>query len=378
MDTTRFFNELETLVNTDSGSSYVEGVIRVADILETLYKEAGLHVSRVELDQEKRPFLVATSKSPEELKDKEKPYDILFIGHMDTVFPEGTAEKRPFIIEDGKVKGPGAADMKAGNLMALYLIKELNEEYPEKCFAIANNPDEELGSPYSWERIIEEGKKARYGFDMEPGRITGNFVKERKGCQDYRVYIHGIASHAGNAPDKGASAIKELARWIDLCDELNNSSPGLNVNPGLVSGGTATNVIADYAELGIDVRILDYSQMEMVEKAFDELAKNPRVPGVTSEWKKLSDMPPMKLTPETQHMVDIIMEEGEKLNYTFEFESAGGSSDASFVSGAGTPIVDACGPHGEGLHGDGEYFLYDTVEKRFQLLKKVIKRLLEE
>ena len=378
IDIERYFKELEELVNIDSGSYDVAGLNRMADALVRLYNEEGLFITRRELGERKIPHLVATTHSPQWMEGKEKPWDILFIGHMDTVFPEGTVAERPFKIEDGKVRGPGAADMKAGDLMALYLIKELSQEFPEKCFAIVNNADEELGSPDSGELLIELSKNVKYAFDMEPGRITGNFVKERKGAVEYWVETHGIASHAGNAPEKGAHAIYEMAYWLRCCEELNNSSPGLTVSPGLITGGTASNTIPDYCQIKVDVRIKDPEQKKIVEDAFDELVANPHVKGVTSSYIKFSDMPPMRFTPETAKMVEILSEEAAKMDYKFDFESVGGASDASFVSGGGAPVLDACGPHGEGLHSPDEYFFYDTVEPRYELIANCIRRLLAD
>lgn len=378
IDVKKYLEELETLVNIDSGSNYIDGLNKMADALETLYKAEGLFITRRTLEPEGHPHLVATTHDPATLKGKEKPWDIMFIGHMDTVFPEGTSSERPFTVDGNTVRGPGAADMKAGDLMALYLIKELKKEFPDKCFAMVNNSDEELGSPYSGELLMELSKNAKYAFDMEPGRITGNFVKERKGALEYWVDIHGIASHAGNAPDKGASAINEMANWINLCAKLHKSQPGFTVNVGVANGGTASNVVAEHAHMKIDVRITDYSQIEPLEKAFDELANSPMDSRVTVTWKKYSDMPPMKLNDGTKYMVNILTEEAEKMNYEFDFESAGGASDASFVSGGGTPVIDSCGPHGDGLHSDSEYFLLDTIEPRYQLISNCIRRILSE
>ena len=377
-DTYRYFKELEELVNIDSGSYDVAGLDRAADYLEGLYREEGLFVTRRALGDRRIPHIVATTHDPAGLTGKEKPWDIMFIGHFDTVFPEGTVAERPFSIEDGKVKGPGAADMKAGDLMSLYLIKELRKEFPDKCFAIVNNSDEELGSPDSGDLLVEISGNAKYAFDMEPGRITGNFVKERKGAVEYWVETHGKASHAGNAPEKGAHAIYEMARWLLCCEKLNNSDPGLTVSPGLITGGTASNTIPDYCQIKVDVRIVDPAQKKIVEDAFDELVANPTVKGVTSSYIKYSDMPPMRFTAGTAKMVGILTEEAQKMDYHFDFESAGGASDASFVSGGGTPVLDACGPHGEGLHSAAEYFFYDTVVPRYELIAGCIRRLLAE
>ena len=161
IDIKKYFEELEAFVNIDSGSYDVEGLNRAADMLESLYKEEGLFVTRRVLGERSIPHIVATTHDPAVLAGKEKPWDIMFIGHFDTVFPEGTAAERPFAVAGGKVTGPGAADMKAGDLMALYLIKELRKEFPDKCFAIVNNSDEELGSPDSGDLLIEISGNAK-------------------------------------------------------------------------------------------------------------------------------------------------------------------------------------------------------------------------
>ena len=378
IDLKKYLEELEALVNIDSGSYDVPGLNKMADKLEEMYKADGLFVTRRTLEPEGHPHLVATTHDMKDLEGKDKPWDIMFIGHIDTVFPEGTVAERPFSIDGNKVKGPGAADMKAGDLMALHLIRELRNEFPDKCFAILNNGDEELGSPYSGELLLELAKNAKYALDMEPGRITGNFVHERKGSIEYWVDIKGLASHAGNYPDKGASAIKEAGRWIDCCNKLHKSLPGLTVNIGVLNAGTASNVVPENAHLKIDVRIMDYSQLEVVQAAFDELAAHTGDERVTTVCTKYSDMPPMRFTDEAKMMVDILKEEAAKMNYEFDFESSGGASDASFVSGGGTPIIDACGPHGDNLHNDQEYFLLDTVEKRYDLIANLIRRLLSK
>ncbi|MBO4235934.1 MAG: M20 family metallopeptidase [Firmicutes bacterium] len=378
IDLKKYLDELEVLVNIDSGSYDVEGLNKMADALEEMYKNDGLFVTRRRLEPEGHPHLVAATHDMNELSGIEKPWDIMFIGHIDTVFPAGTASERPFTVDGNNVKGPGAADMKAGDLMALHLIRELRNEFPDKCFAIVNNGDEELGSPYSGELLLELAKNAKYALDMEPGRITGNFVHERKGSLEYWVDIHGLASHAGSYPDKGASSIREAGRWIETCAKLHKSLPGLTVNVGVINGGTASNVVPEHTHMKIDVRIMDYSQAEVVEKAFNELVANPFDERIKTEYIKYSDMPPMKFTDEAKMMVEILKEEAAKMNYEFDFESSGGASDASFVSGGGTPIIDACGPHGDNLHNDKEYFLLDTVEKRYTLIANLIRRLLSK
>lgn len=376
-DEKRFFQELEQLVNIDSGSYDIPGLEKVADELTRMYRELGMFVDRMELGESHRPHIFACTKDPASLTG-ERPIDILFIGHFDTVFPEGTVAQRPYSTDGNRAYGPGVADMKSGDLLAIHLLKELIEKYPDAVFAVSNNSDEELGSPDSGEFLKELASKAKYGFDMEPGRETGNFVYERKGCCEYWVDIEGISSHAGIAPDKGASAVQEMARWIRDLEKMHKTEPGRTLCVGIAQGGTASNVVPDHAHMKLDLRYMDEGQRDRTEAFLDELVATPYIPRTKAGWIRFSEFPPMRLIPETQHMADILKEEAEKMGYAIGFESSAGASDASLVSAGGTPIIDACGGHGGGAHGVGEYLEIETVAKRYQLLMATIGRLVEE
>ena len=160
-------------------------------------------------------------------KDVEKPYDVMFVGHFDTVFEPGTAAERPFSIEGDRAMGPGVADMKGGLLLAFYLTMELKERYPDMNILIVNNGDEEGGSPASGRSLTDISKKARYAFVMEPGRINGGFVRSRKGVEEIRIRFRGKAAHAGIEPEKGVNAITEAAMWIPKLHKLNDPEKGI-------------------------------------------------------------------------------------------------------------------------------------------------------
>jgi len=373
-----FLKDVEKIVNVDSGSFDMDGLKEVAAVITDMYKEAGLYASCELRGEGKRPFITATTKDPATFEGKEKPVDIMFFGHFDTVFPQGTVAERPFATDGEKAYGPGAADMKAGIVMGLYLTKALREKYPDISIALVNNGDEEISSIDSVDSLVEFSKKARYAFDMEPGRISGNFVKCRKGGGEYFVKCYGKASHAGNAPQKGASAIREAGRCITEMMALNDYEAGITVNVGLIKGGTASNTIADYCEMILDVRFWTDEQRQQVERDLQAIADSPVTEGVKVEFTFISGVPPMLEIPETEKMVKIMEEEAAKLDLHFGFEKSGGMSDASFVSKAGVPVIDACGPCGDFLHSEKEYFVLDTIEERFALLFNTAERLLEE
>lgn len=373
-----YLKDVEKLVNIDSGSNDMEGVKKVADVIAQMYREAGLYTSVDLRGEGNRPFITAVTKDPATFGEQEKPVDIMFFGHFDTVFPEGTAAKRPFSTDGEKAYGPGAADMKAGIVMGLYLTKALREKFPDITIALVNNGDEEIGSIDSVDSLVEFAEKAKYAFDMEPGRISGNFVKCRKGGGEYAVRCYGRAAHAGNAPQKGASAIREAARCVTEMMALNDFDAGITVNAGVIKGGTASNTIADYCEVILDVRYWTMDQCAQVEKDLQAIVDSPATEGVRVEMELLSAMPPMLEIPETQKLVEIMEEESAKLGLKFGFEKAGGLSDASFVSKAGVPVIDACGPCGDMLHSDDEYFLLHTIEERYELLLHTAERLMAE
>lgn len=381
----KFLQELEEAVNIDSGSHDIAGLNNVADWFEKKYKDTGFFVRRLSLPDFEgrgdRPYIIAATADISEYLDAppadEKPIDILFFGHIDTVYPEGTASERPFRIEGDRAYGPGAADMKAGDLLSCYIISELRERYPDKIFAIANNGDEELGSVDSEPTLAKVAGLAKYAFCMEPGRISGNMVKARKDVAELEVIFHGISSHAGNSPQKGASAISEMAHFITEVEKLNDFEKGLTVSAGVCEGGSAVNVISDIASTRLDIRYWKKEDGEALMEKIYRILDNPVNDRVSIERRIISDMPPMELTPGTQLLVELVSKQAEKLGQTVGFESSAGGSDASYVSGTGLPVLDACGPCGDFLHNEKEYLVISSIKERFDLITGTCIDLLE-
>ena len=374
-DENEFLKDLETLVNIDSGSHDIEGLNRVAAFLKEKYEKAGLQTEATGEGAEGRPFLSAFSGNG--AREKDEKIDLLLIGHIDTVFPRGTAEKRPFRIEGRRAFGPGVADMKSGVLLAFYLTRALMERYPHMKICIANNSDEEIGTGDCQLRLEELAARSRFCMDMEPGRLGGNFVARRKGAADYRIQFHGAAAHAGNEPEKGASAIREMACWITQSARIHGMEDGITVNVGLVRGGTASNVVPDSAEATVDVRYFTMEQLEKVDQAFRRLAETPSIPGVRISVERLNQSPPMGVNGDSRRWMEILTEEAKKLGQEIQFLSVGGSSDANLISLTGIPVLDGCGPVGDGYHSEKEYILLDTAEQRFTLLLQTVSRMME-
>ena len=364
-----FLKDLEYLVNIDSGTKDAEGVTKVADYLTKKYEEAGLTVKQYVFDPALGPCVEA--RNHPECED----IDLLLIGHMDTVFQKGTATVRPYREEDGKAYGPGVADMKSGDLLALALVEELKEAGVDLKICIANNPDEEIGSPSADQWLLDLGKKSKYCFDFEPGRAGGDFVKTRKGVMHMSITMEGIASHAGINPRGGASAILEMAKWACHFDEMKDYMGGTTVNFGVIKGGTVYNMVPNHCECGVDFRFDTLADLEKIKAEFDRLAEHPYDPRIKVNMVTHGMTPPMTTNENSLKLMDLMVEEGEKLGQSFKFVGTGGGSDASRISAAGAATMDACGPIGYLTHNEGEYILLDSIEERLQLLFNVCVRL---
>lgn len=361
-----FLSELRTLVSIDSGSGDQEGIARVAAVLAEQFRQAGYHGGTVDFHGAAGCGLEMRNFDGEDI-------DLLLLGHMDTVFPRGTAEQRPFRVEDGIARGPGVADMKAGLAAALFLARALRGTPLRICAAF--NGSEETGSVHSegWLRALSE--KSRYCLLFEPGRPGNVFVKERKGIAEYTVRFQGIAAHSGVEPEKGASAVAEMARWITELSAMSDYAAGLSVNVGVVSGGQATNMVPDQAELKMEVRFLDPAHSQRVRDRLRALEENPFDGRVKARVEEISGCPPMRCNAGTEEMIGHLEALCREQGLAVDFIRTGGSSDANFVSAAGAAVLDGCGPIGANLHSEREYLEVDSIPMRLELMYRLVLRL---
>lgn len=367
-----YLKELEYLVNFDSGSRIPEGTAKVADYFEEKFKNVGWSVERHHISDEVGPCLEITNGSRDH-------YDILLIGHMDTVFPRGTAAQRPMRVEGNKVYGPGANDMKASLLSAYYGLMELQEQgkLEGSSICLLMNSDEELSSIYSRPLIEKIAQKSSYAIILEPARKGGEMVKQRRGVARYKLHGTGIAAHAGVNPQDGSSAINELAHWILALHGKNNWDKGTSVNVGIVSGGTGPNTIAPHSYGEVDVRFTDMSEIEGIEALMKEMEANPKTPG-GARIKTTGGVtrPPMNPTDKTLALCDDITRLSGEIGVSFKWIATGGGSDASFTAAHGVTTVDGFGPVGGDAHTEGEYLLIDTIEPRLRLLQVTLDHIL--
>ena len=368
----KFLIDLETIVNIDSGSGYVPGLEAVGAFFKERFQKIGWMTTNHSFDGGKVPCLEVANKS---LSEEDNTFDLLFIGHMDTVFAQGTVAARPFARDGKRAYGPGVVDMKGGLVTMLHIAEILQQTgvAEEIGIAMAFNSDEEIGSRGSRPWYESLATKSRCVFVFEPWRTTGERVLQRKGGGNFDVICHGKAAHAGVAPEDGANAVIELAHQILAIKELNRSDRGTSVNVTVVSGGTADNVIPDYARAGVDVRIADLKEGQRIEDSFQTLGRNVHTPGVRVEAIGGINRPPMAPSEKTKQLWDQISDIGQAIGLDMSLTSTGGCSDGNYTAALGIPTIDAMGVRGGCAHSEDEYIELDSIVPNLHLMCKIVK-----
>ena len=368
----RFISDLETVVNIDSGSHYAEGLNRVVAFFQGRFDQIGWKTTRHAFDGGKVPCLEVSNRP---LDQDGGACDLMFIGHMDTVFKRGTAASRPFSMDEKRAYGPGVCDMKGGLVTMLHVAEVLQQTgvAHDIAIAMAFNSDEEIGSRVS--RAWYEGlaQKSRCVFVFEPWRAGGERLLHRKGGGVFYVTCHGRAAHAGVAPEDGANAIIELAHQILAIKELARNDRGTTVNVTVVSGGTAANVIPDTAKASVDVRIAEPDEAKRIEDGFQALSENIQTPDVRLEVSGGINRPPMVPSEKTLQLWEQIKTIGEAIGIDMRLTSTGGCSDGNFTASLGIPTIDAMGVRGGGAHSLDEYIDLDSIVPNVHLVCEIVK-----
>jgi glutamate carboxypeptidase len=300
-------------------------------------------------------------------RSRRKP--ILLLGHLDTVWPLGTLKKMPWRKHNGRIYGPGVLDMKAGVAMALAALRILQQLDLARPVTLLLNPDEEVGSPVSRPITERLALASAAVLVLEPAQ--GLACKTaRKGVGDYHLHVTGIASHSGVDFERGHSAILELARLLEKVAAFTDLPRGLTVNPGVISGGTRSNVIAEHAHADIDVRIAKASDAARVDKLFRSF--RPSDPACKLEITGGINRPPMERKPGTVALYKQARKLAAEIGFTLDEAATGGGSDGNFTAALGVPTLDGLGAVGEGAHAAHESIVIEHLVPRTALLAALL------
>lgn len=360
----------EELVSIDSGSDYKPGVDKVVAKVAGILTDMGGKTRIVEHEN-------AGNAVVSEFGDcKTKPF-IVLTGHLDTVFsdPE-TTKKRPFTIKEGRAYGPGALDMKGGVTLAIHGLQALqNAGFDKYAFKVVFAGDEETGHKNSdlAETMMAEFKGAVAAFDFETGFMDDSLVLARKGVYCFAMEAFGRGAHVGNAPEEGRSAIKELAYKILDIEALTDWSKGLNLNVGVIEGGTVHNSAPAYAKMIVDMRFTDPAMLEAMKAKFQEINDKVYVDGVTCKMTLVSLMQPMVELESSKELFGLVKKVYEQEGFgSPKAITVGGGSDSAYTTMVGVPTVCAMGVKGGRNHTVDEFANVESLFMRAKLMCAVM------
>lgn len=354
---------LKNFVNIDSGSCDIEDVNRFANKVEYEFRKIGMVVSRIK-QEDTGDFIECTVGSGSK--------KILLLGHMDTVFPSGTAKSRPFSIKDNILYGPGVLDMKGGIVILLYAIKNVMGRLPNDTqLSVFLNSDEEIGSKYSKENILRMAKDSVACISFE-GAKPGTLTTERKGILSFKIGLRGIPAHSGVNYNKGRSAIEEISHKICRLYNLADKENGISVNVGKIAGGNKINIVAEYAEAEVEIRYFNKEDRDRLHKEVEDIVNNNYVEGVKASVDILSERPPLVSDYNNKRLFQMAKIEANKLGRNIIERKTGGGGDVSFAGSVGIPVIDGMGPEGEDSHTEGEFATIDSFPFKIELASRMI------
>lgn len=399
---TEIIDTIARLVNMDSPTANKEAVDELGKVLRSWLTDAGAQVEVFPRDdagdhmlarwQGRGPAPDTDGGSPEvhtagvhpggatpsgelrPLGGDRRP--ILFLCHADTVFDYGEAERRPFRIEGDRAFGPGVFDMKTGIALALWAVKGLKAlgRMPARDVWMLVTTDEEVGSPTSRELIEHTARQCAAVLVMEPAVGPEGLLKTwRKGVGMFHLVCRGRAAHAGADPEKGVSAIEEMAHQIVRLHGLTDFDAGTTVNVGTVAGGSRTNVIADRAEARIDLRVMTAEEGRRMEEIIKGM--QPVLPGARISITGGMNRPPMEPSEGGRLLFEAAREAGAELGMTVGASGTGGGSDGSFTAAIGVPTLDGLGAVGDGAHREDEHIVLPPLPERAALAARLLETL---
>ncbi len=360
---------VRALVEAESPSGDVEGSRAVVGLLAEAAREVeGVNsIERVESPEYGEHLRV--SAFGDGLGESQT---ILLVGHTDTVHPRGTINERPWREEGGRIYGPGIFDMKANCALALEALRACARLAlaPRRPVVLLLTCDEEVGSLTGRALVEEETRKAHTVLVLEPSASGGRVKTARKGTGIFTMTAHGVAAHAGLEPEKGASAILELARQTERLHSLTDPARGVSVNVGVFNGGTRSNVVAAEARAEIDLRFSAAEDAQRLEEAilgarpFDERVRLTIEGGV--------NRPPLERTAQVASLFELARGVAAHLDFELGEASVGGASDGNFAAALGVPVLDGLGVDGDGAHAAHEHIESAALARRAALIAGLI------
>ena len=298
---------------------------------------------------------------------------LLVLGHLDTVYQLGTLRRMPFRVARGRAWGPGTFDMKGGIVLALFALEALRAAgiSPRRRIVFLWTGDEEVGSQTSRATIEKEARRSKAVLVLEPAfGPDGRAKTQRKGIGEVEVIVHGRSAHAGVDPERGVNAAHELALQIARLMKMNDPRRGITVQANVISGGTATNVVPEFARAQVDVRFARARDARELERRL--LRLRPITKGARIEVRGGLNRPPLERTAGVVQLFQHAQSVAREIGFELREASTGGGSDGNFTAALGVPTLDGIGAVGDAPHSPSEHVIINELPRRAALLAALL------
>ena len=369
----------------NSGSRNLGGLERMADLLvEAFAALPGLlrldRPERVEaVDSAGRAIAIEHGRHLHLTVRPTAPVQLLFTGHMDTVFAADHPFQETRWLDDGMLNGPGVADMKGGLAVMLAALKavEGNPAADRLGYEVVINSDEEVGSLASAALLAQAARGKRAALTYEPAALPdGTLAGARPGSGNFAIIVRGRSAHAGRNPDDGRNALLAAADLALRLDALKRD--GLTVNPSRIEGGSPGNVVPDLAVLRVNLRPRTPEIEAEAKRAIDDaVAAVAPEHDVGIELSGGFGRPPKPLTPDAEALFKLVQRSGADLGQSISWQSSGGVCDGNNIAACGVPVVDTMGVRGGKIHSAEEYLIVESLAERAALSALTVLRLAE-
>jgi glutamate carboxypeptidase len=358
--------------NLNSGSGNEAGLNRVAEQIQREFQDLYPDDSTLRFlseDATARGPLIRLTKRPNAKKR------VLFFGHLDTVYSLEHPLQRTQLLPDGRLNGPGVCDMKGGLAILLCGLTAFENSTREKRFGwtILINSDEELGSPFSTPFFEDAARGHEVAFGFEPALRDGSIASSRRGTGNFTLRFHGKAAHSGRNPYDGINALIPLAHFILECQKLNGRRDSIFINPAIVAGGTAPNVVPDFGSCQVNVRTTTSNDetwiLEELHRFVAEIAKDG---GYRAEISGGFTAPPKTLNPQIESLIELVQKAGQKIGIDIHARPTGGTCDGNRLAGFGLPNLDNLGARGDHIHSQAEFIYPESLVERARLLYELL------
>ena len=270
--------------------------------------------------------------------------------------------------------------MKGGLAILLCGLTAFENSAHEKRFGwtILINSDEELGSPLSSPFFEDAAPGHEVAFGFEPALRDGSIASSRRGTGNFTLRFHGKAAHSGRNPYDGINALIPLAHFILECQKLNGRRDSIFINPAIVAGGTAPNVVPDFASCQVNVRTTSSNdETWILEELHRFVAEIPKDGGYRAEISGGFTAPPKMLNPQIESLIELVRQAGQKIGIDIHARSTGGTCDGNRLAGFGLPNLDNLGARGDHIHSQAEFIYPESLVERARLLYELLSGLNE-